>query len=63
MAKKSGGLWIQKAHIKKGALHRELGVPAKKKIPEAKLEAASHSKNPKLRKRAVLAKTLKKLHH
>jgi hypothetical protein len=45
--------WIQEAiKDKKG-----------KKIPEAKLEKAEHSKNPKTRKRAVLAETLKKMHH
>ena len=53
--------WIQKAKIKKGALHRELGVPEGKKIPAKKLAKAAKSKNPKLRKRAELAKTLKKL--
>ena len=58
MAKK----WIQSIGMKKGALHKELGVPAGKKIPAAKLEKAEHSKNPTLRKRANLAKTLKKLH-
>jgi hypothetical protein len=47
--------WIQ------GALHKQLGVPQGKKISEAKLEKAEHSKNPKLRKRAVLAETLGKL--
>ena len=54
--------WIQKMHMKKGALHKDLGVPEGKKIPEKKLEKATHSKNPKERKRANLAKTLKKLH-
>ena len=57
MAKK----WIQKMHMKKGALRKELGVKEDKKIPEKKLEKAEHSKNPKLRKRAVLAETLKGL--
>lgn len=55
--------WIQGA-IKpsnRGALHRELKVPEGKKIPEKKLIKAEHSKNPKLRKRANLAKTLKSL--
>jgi hypothetical protein len=54
--------WIQKMHMKKGALHEELGVKEGKKIPAKKLEKAEHSKNPTLRKRANLAKTLKKLH-
>ena len=53
--------WIQKMHMKKGALHKELDVPAGKKIPAKKLEAATHSKNPTERKRAILAKTLKGL--
>jgi len=51
--------WIQKAIKKPGALHKALGVPKGKKIPEAKLKKAEHSKNPTTRKRAVLAETLK----
>jgi hypothetical protein len=54
--------FIQKMHMKKGALHKELNVPQGKKIPEKKLEKATHSKNPTERKRAVLAETLKKMH-
>ena len=53
--------FIQKMHMKKGALHKALHVPEGKKIPEKKLEKAEHSKNPTMRKRAVLAETLKKL--
>jgi hypothetical protein len=53
--------WIQKMHMKKGALHEELGVPKGKKIPAKKLEKAEHSKNPKLKKRAQLAETLSHL--
>jgi hypothetical protein len=44
-------------------LHRELGVPEGKKIPEKKLEKAAHSENTKLAKRARFAETLKSLHH
>lgn len=51
--------FIQKMHMKKGALHKSLGVPKGQKIPEAKLEKAEHSKNPKLARRARLAETLK----
>lgn len=54
--------WIQKMHMKKGALHKELGVKQGEKIPESKLKKAEHSKNPLERKRANLAETLKKLH-
>jgi hypothetical protein len=55
--------WIQNA-IKpssKGKLHKALGVSLDKKIPEKKLSKATHSKNPTLKKEAVLAKTLKGL--
>lgn len=54
--------WIQKAIKKPGALHKELGVKQGEKIPAKKLKQAEHSKNPTERKRANLAKTLKKLH-
>lgn len=52
--------WIQKSIKKPGALHKELGVPKGKKIPEKKLEAAA-KKGGKLGQRARLAETLKKL--
>lgn len=57
MAKK----WIQEAIEHKGALRRELGAKQGKPIPEKKLEKATHSKNSLLKKRAVLAETLKKM--
>jgi hypothetical protein len=55
--------WIQKAinPAHKGNLHRALHVPADKKIPAGKLEKATHSSNPKIKKQAVLAKTLRGL--
>lgn len=55
--------WIQKAinPANKGKLHKQLGVPAGKKIPAKKLEAAAE-KGGKLGKRAHLAQTLKGLH-
>lgn len=61
MAKK----FIQSAIKKPGALRASLHVKKGKNIPAAKLAKAAHSKNPTLRKRAVLAETLKKLprHH
>ena len=55
--------WIGPAIKHPGALHRELGVPEGEKIPERKLEKAAHSDNPKLRRQAALAKTLKGFHH
>jgi hypothetical protein len=50
--------WIQKAIKHPGALHKQLGVPEGKKIPTNKLDKAAHSSNPKLAKRARLARTL-----
>jgi hypothetical protein len=52
--------FIQKAIKKPGALHKELGVPMGKKIPEAKLNAAA-KKGGKEGQRARFAKTLKGL--
>lgn len=52
--------WIQKAIKYKGALHKEMGIPIGKKIPEKKLRAAA-KKGGKLGKRARLAETLKGL--
>jgi hypothetical protein len=54
--------WIAKATENKGGLHRSLGVPEGEKIPSKKLERATHSDDPKIRKQAALAETLKKLH-
>lgn len=53
--------WIQKAIKHPGALHKELGVPIGKKIPEAKMEKAAHSSNPRMRKQVTLARTLRGL--
>lgn len=53
--------WIQKAIKRPGALHKSLHVKEGDKITEKKLEKAEHSKNPRLRKEANLAKTLKGL--
>jgi hypothetical protein len=57
MAKK----WIQGAIKHPGALHKELGVPEGKKIPEKKLKAAA-KKGGTEGKRARLAETLKGFH-
>ena len=54
--------WIKGAIKHPGALHKELNVPMGKKIPDSKIEKAEHSKNPKERKRAMLAETLKNMH-
>ena len=54
--------WIKGAIKHPGALHRDLGVPQGQKIPAAKVETATKSSNPTLRRRAILAQTLKKMH-
>jgi len=56
------GNWIQGAIKHPGALHEQLGVPKGQKIPASKLASAAKSSNPTLRKRAILAKTLGKMH-
>ena len=53
-------------HIKashKGELHKDLGVPAGKKIPASKLAAAKKSSNPAVRKRATFAENAKHWNH
>ncbi len=52
--------WIARAVGKPGALHRALGVPADKPIPDRKLRAAAKKPGP-LGRRARLAWTLKRL--
>jgi hypothetical protein len=54
--------WIQGAIKHPGALHKTLGVKKGEKIPESKLKKAEHSKNPKTKRRAILAETLKHMH-
>lgn len=49
--------WIPGMHLKKGALHQQLGVPMGKKIPKSKIKKAEHSKDSLLAKRAHLAET------
>jgi hypothetical protein len=55
--------WIANARIKKGALHRALGIPEGETIPQGALDRARRSKDPHLRKMARLAETLRGLNH
>jgi hypothetical protein len=50
-------------HIKKGALHRQMGIPEGQKIPVSKLREWKHSSDPKLRKRANFALVARKWRH
>ena len=59
--RKSSKKWIQGAIKRPGALRRKLKVPPGKKITAAQLRKASKSKNPRTRRQANLAKTLKKI--
>ncbi len=54
--------WIQGAIKHPGALHKEMGIKAGKKIPAKRLAAAA-KKGGTLGKRARLAETLKSFHH
>ena len=58
MAKK----FIQKMHLKKGALHKDLGIPMGEKIPKATLEKAA-SRPGKVGRRARTAEMLEGLPH
>ena len=51
--------WIQGMDLKKGALRKQLDVPAGEKIPLKKLDKAAKSDDPTLRRRASLAKTFR----
>jgi len=47
----------------RGKLHDEIHVPRGEKIPAGKLEAATHSKDPEIRRDAIRAETMKKWKH
>jgi hypothetical protein len=55
----SEGNWISNAIKKPGSLRKSLDVKPGEKISEKALKKAEKSKNPKLRKRARLAETLR----
>ena len=51
--------WIEKMHMKKGALRETTKTPKGKNITKKALAKASKSSNPTTRKRAALAKTFR----
>lgn len=53
--------WIKGAIEHPGALRKALKVKKGENIPESKLKKAEESKNPTMRKRAILAETLRKM--
>ena len=50
-------------HLKRGGLHRALGIPEGQKIPEERLEEAKKSKNEHIRHMAHFADTMSKFNH
>lgn len=50
-------------HLRKGGLHRALGVSEDKKIPADKLQAAKHSSNEHVRHMANFAHTMAGFNH
>ena len=44
--------------VRKGALHRALGIPEDEKIGQARIDKAEHSKKPSIRDMAKSAKGL-----
>jgi hypothetical protein len=54
--------WIQRAHLKKGQLHRDLHVKAGRKIPISKLRAAAKRKGV-VGRRARFALNARKFKH
>ena len=56
--KKKDAHWIEHSGMKKGALKKDLHVPANKKIGAKKIEKAMKSHSPVIQKRAVMARTL-----
>jgi len=48
--------------VRKGRLHKALGIPEDQTIPESRLNSALHSTNPSVRRMAASAKGLKAMH-
>jgi hypothetical protein len=59
MAKRNPSLYRAIHHLRKGGLHRALGVPESESIPAEKLEAAKHSENSHVQHMANFAATMK----
>ena len=63
MAKHDASLYRAMHHLRKGGLHRALGVPEGDKIPAEKIDAAKNSKNEHVRHMANFAHTMSGFKH
>ena len=63
MAKHNVSLYRAMHHLRKGGLHRALGVKEGEPIPKEKIEKASHSDNAHLAHMANFAKTMSHFKH
>lgn len=57
------GLYRAMRNLRKGGLHRALGIPEDQPIPADRLEKARNSKNPHVVKMANFAHTMKGFDH
>jgi hypothetical protein len=62
MAEKTS-LYRAMHHLRKGGLHKALGVPKDETIPADKLESAKNSSNDHIKKMASFADTMSKFKH
>lgn len=58
MAEHNVSLYRAMHHLRKGGLHKALGVPMSENIPADKMEEAKNSKNEHVRKMANFAHTM-----
>jgi hypothetical protein len=63
MAKHNVSLYRSLHHLRKGGLHRALGIKESEPIPAEKLEAARHSSNSHIQHMANFAHTMKGFKH
>lgn len=63
MAKHNTSLYRAMHGLRKGGLHRALGIPEGDKIPAEKIEAAKNSKNPHVVRMANFAHTMSGFKH
>ena len=63
MAAKNPSLYRALHHLKKGGLHKALGIPEDQTIPKERLEKAKNSKNEHIAHMANMAATMSHFKH